>query len=296
MNGNLPAGRRPVAMTRLAAAAAMMLLLAARATAEDAGPRLEISLGPSETGQLTLIAVRAELDGRQLPLEKPDPKSRPGQPIYAGPLPAGQHQLKMTVTMAGDNVVFRYVTDYRFDMSGTLEFASAQEGTVQATATVKDRLTPSAEWYDRYALALSAVRKVPLPAPGPEEDEIEVVPPPQQAALAAPCSLAPLHFKLADATLSARDRVALDQFAACLTGTRQTVRLVGHCDARGSDTENQRLGKKRAGAAARYLEARGLSAARIGVESRGAVEPLCAERTDACHARNRRVDAVVGGP
>jgi outer membrane protein OmpA-like peptidoglycan-associated protein len=281
---------------KLAAAVTILLLVAVQATAEGAAPRLEIFLGPSETGQLTLLAVKAELDGRQLPLDKPDPKSPPSRPIYTGPLPAGQHQLKMTVTMAGDNVVFRYVTDYRFDMSGTLEFASAQEGTVQATATVKDRLTPSAQWYDRYALALSAVRKVPLPTPEPEEDAPEVVPPPQPSVPAAPCSLPPLHFKFADATLSAGDKVALDRFAACLAGTRQTVRLVGHCDVRGSDTENQRLGKKRAGAAARYLETRGLSAARIGVESRGTDEPLCAEPTDACHGRNRRVDAAVGGP
>jgi outer membrane protein OmpA-like peptidoglycan-associated protein len=219
--------------------------------------------------------------------------------------------------MAGDSTVFRYLTDYRFDMQGTLEFASAKEGSVQATIKISDRAGPSVEWTDRYALALSAVSKAELPRTRPEQDGPAAAPSPAPvapviapapvapAAAAAPaaapaqaatCSLTTLRFELATSTLSREGREALERFATCLAGTRSTVRLVGHCDPRGSDTSNLRLGKDRAAAAARYLESKGIAARRISVESRGAAELLCGETTAACYAQNRHVEAFVSAP
>ena len=267
------------------------------AGAEDRGPRLELLYGPNQTTQVTLDSVKVELDGRPLPVEKPAPTAPPDQPFYAGPLPPGAHRLDVLVTMVGDSAVFRYVTDYRFAMRGRLEFASAAEGVVQATLRITDRPGPSVEWYDRYGLALSAVRTVPPPTPRPERAAPAAAP----LALAAPvaasatCALEPLHFKFMRSNLSAQARGSLDRFAACLAGTGSQVTLVGHCDRRGSDEVNQRLGAKRAEAAARYLEDRGIAAARLGRRVPGGDEPLCVEATAACHARNRRVVATDAG-
>jgi outer membrane protein OmpA-like peptidoglycan-associated protein len=199
--------------------------------------------------------------------------------------------------MVGDSAIFRYLTDYRFAMRGRLEFASAAEGVVQATLRITDRLSPNVEWYDRYGLALSAVRTIPPPSPKPERAALAAAP----LALAAPaaastaCALETLHFEFMRAELSDQARRSLDRFAACLAGTGSQVTLVGHCDRRGSDEVNQRLGTKRAEAAARYLVDKGIAAARLGVESQGADAPLCVEATAACHARNRRVVASGAG-
>jgi outer membrane protein OmpA-like peptidoglycan-associated protein len=282
---------------RLALGAALLLSVAGPAGAEDRAPRLELYYGPNQTTQVTLESVKAELDGRPLPVEKPAPAATPGQPFYTGPLPPGTHQLDVSVTMVGDSAVFRYLTDYRFAMRGRLEFASAAEGVVQATLRITDRLSPNVEWFDRYGLSLSAVRKVPPPSPRPERAAPAAAPPAlaTPVAASATCALAPLHFKFMRADLSAQARGALDRFAACLAGTGSRVTLVGHCDRRGSDEVNQRLGTRRAEAAARYLVDRGIAAARLDVESRGADAPLCVEATAACHARNRRVVATDAG-
>jgi outer membrane protein OmpA-like peptidoglycan-associated protein len=205
--------------------------------------------------------------------------------------------------MVGDSAVFRYVKDYRFDMRGSLEFASAREGVVQATIKVTDRLSFDVEWHDRYALAFSAVRTVPLPGESSSQEALDAAPAAAVAPIAgavpsaasAACTLEPLHFKYTEASLSPQARTALDQFAACLAGNGSSVTLVGHCDRRGSRAANQRLGLERADAAAGYLESKGVAAGRIRVESGGAGAPLCTAPTAACHARNRRVVAVASG-
>jgi outer membrane protein OmpA-like peptidoglycan-associated protein len=315
MNDHVSTRRQAVSLRRLVLGAALLVSLADPARAEGGGARLELFYGPNETTQVSLFAVKAELDGRPLPLVKPDPKSPPSQPFYVGPLPAGSHKLSVAVTMVGDSTVFRYLTDYRFDMQGTLEFTAGEEGSVQATIQIRDLAGPSVEWTDRYALALSAVSKAELARTRPDQDGLAVAPPPAPVApvvapapvapatapaatpaQAATCSLATLRFELARSTLSREGREALERFAGCLAGTRSTVRLVGHCDQRGSDTLNLRLGKDRAAAAARYLETKGIAARRISVESRGAAELLCVETTPACHAQNRHVEAIVGAP
>ncbi len=290
-------GPVPAATWRLAFGAALLLSIAGTGGAEDRGPRLELFYGPNETTQVTLASLSAELDGRPLPLEMPAPTSPATQPFYTGPLAPGKHRLVVSVTMVGDSAVFRYVKDYRFDMRGALDFASAEEGVVQATVKVTDRLRVDVEWYDRYALAFSAVRTVPPPSPTAQR-EAPVAPAAPAVAVApiAACAMEPLHFKFTQSTLSPRARGSLDRFAACLAGSGSRVTLVGHCDRRGSAALNQRLGRERADSAARYLVAAGIAAGRIGVESRGALEPVCPEPSAACHARNRRVVASVAIP
>jgi peptidoglycan-associated lipoprotein len=71
------------------------------------------------------------------------------------------------------------------------------------------------------------------------------------------------------------------------------VRLEGHCDVRGSAAYNQQLGDRRADAVVKYLRKKGLAAVRLSKLSWGKSRPLCEEATEACHARNRRVEAIL---
>jgi len=285
--------------SHLAGSLALLAALAGPARAETPGALLELTCGPNEVRQATLVSVKAELDGRPLVVEQPGARQASPLRVYAAPLAAGPHRLRVVVTLAGDFPVFSYLQDYRLDLAGTLDFASAAEGVVEVTALVKSRSDLGLEWEKRHALELSAVRRVPLPGPEPEEAE-EPPPSPAPAALAVPvgaCALVePILFGVESAELTRKARAALDRFAACLAPTRYTVRLVGHSDSSGVDPLNRRLGLKRARAAEGYLRQRGLPAGRITAVSMSDDQTLCAEWTPACDARNRRVEVVVLAP
>jgi peptidoglycan-associated lipoprotein len=73
------------------------------------------------------------------------------------------------------------------------------------------------------------------------------------------------------------------------------VRLEGNTDDRGTQEYNLALGERRAEAVKRYLEAQGVSAARISTVSFGKDNPLCNQNDESCWAKNRRVDFVYSG-
>lgn len=69
------------------------------------------------------------------------------------------------------------------------------------------------------------------------------------------------------------------------------ARIVGHADRRGNDAYNLDLSRRRALAVARVLtERHGIPASRLIAEGAGRAEPLCADDTETCHQRNRRVE------
>lgn len=292
------AGRPSSFVMNLAGSLALLAAMAGPARAESPGALLELTYGPNATRQVTLVSLRAVLDGKPLEMEQPGPRQASALKVYAAPLAAGPHRLRVTVTLAGDFPVFSYLEDYHLGLGGSLDFTSAEQGVVEVTALVRSRSDLGVEWQEKHALELSAVRRVPLPGPKPEEAE-EAPPPAAPAALAGAasgCALEPILFGVERAELTRRDRAALDRFAACLAPTRYTVRLVGHSDSSGVDAVNQKLGLERARAAEAYLRQRGLPAGRITVESMSDDRTLCPEWTPACDARNRRVEAVVMAP
>ena len=73
-----------------------------------------------------------------------------------------------------------------------------------------------------------------------------------------------------------------------------TVILEGHCDERGSAEYNLGLGDRRADSAHAFLEALGLSAARLKTVSYGKERPQCTEETETCWQANRRVHFSAG--
>lgn len=68
------------------------------------------------------------------------------------------------------------------------------------------------------------------------------------------------------------------------------VTIEGHCDERGTAEYNLALGDRRAKSAMRYLNALGVSTARMSTISFGEERPVCLEKNEACWSRNRRAE------
>ncbi|HEX5819966.1 MAG TPA: peptidoglycan-associated lipoprotein Pal [Gemmatimonadales bacterium] len=107
-----------------------------------------------------------------------------------------------------------------------------------------------------------------------------------------------IHFDYDASDVRADDAANLDRKAAIL-GANPGVRLriSGHADERGSDEYNLALGMRRAAAAKRYLENKGVEGARLEVVSYGEERPLAAGSDEASWANNRRdeFEVTAGG-
>jgi len=255
---------------------------------------LEVYEGPHQTGYVTLKQVVVRLDGKELTL--PAPGGNTEKPVLEVPIASGPHGVDVEVRLDGHSDFFSYLDDYRFKLRGHLDVA-ARSGEVAAVKVAVLRksgfLVP---WESRYQLSLSATsypsdRATPAPAPTPVMVSVTAAAP--QAASPVVCTLDPVLFAFDRATLTATSMAALDRFVACLGQTSRAVRLEGHCDTRGSAAYNQQLGEKRADAVVKYLRKKGLAAVRLSKLSWGKSKPLCEEATEACHARNRRVEAIL---
>lgn len=265
---------------------------------------LELYLGPHQTDGVALKQVVVRLDGKEFTL--PAPGGAPGKPVVEVPMASGPHGVDVEILLDGHSGVFSYLDEYRFTLRGHLDVA-ARSGEVAAVKVAVLRtsgfLVP---WESRYHLALSATSypsdrvaaatapgstPVPVPVPVPVMAAVTAAAP--QAAAPVACTLDPVLFAFDRATLTAQSMEALDRFAACLGQTTRAVRLEGHCDVRGSAQYNQQLGEKRADAVVKYLRKKGLAAVRLSKISWGKSRPLCEEATGACHARNRRVEAIL---
>jgi peptidoglycan-associated lipoprotein len=94
-----------------------------------------------------------------------------------------------------------------------------------------------------------------------------------------------------DLTINARSN--LDHNAECLQQA-PSIRIVmeGHCDERGTQEYNLALGEKRAATVRSYLRNLGVDVSRMETVSKGENEPVCRQGTEACWARNRRVQFI----
>ena len=86
----------------------------------------------------------------------------------------------------------------------------------------------------------------------------------------------------------------LQQLAGNFTKYGDTELLVvGHTDSVGSHDYNVSLSQRRADAAAAYLRAQGVPAARVRTSGKGETEPVAANDTEQGRAQNRRVEVAI---
>jgi leucyl aminopeptidase len=107
-----------------------------------------------------------------------------------------------------------------------------------------------------------------------------------------------INFEFDRADIRSADQGTLDRKAAVLAANPAVrLRIAGHADDRGSDEYNLALGNRRAAAAKRYLESKGVDGSRIEVVSYGEERPLNPGADEAAYAQNRRdeFEVTAGG-
>jgi peptidoglycan-associated lipoprotein len=143
----------------------------------------------------------------------------------------------------------------------------------------------------------------PTPAPAPVDDSAERAR--REAELAAKAAAeraaavkadlaAMINFEYDQATVRSADQAILDRKAAILGANPSVkVQISGHADERGSDEYNLALGNRRAAAAKRYLENKGIDGSRMDVVSYGEERPLAQGADESSYAQNRRDEFQV---
>lgn len=107
-----------------------------------------------------------------------------------------------------------------------------------------------------------------------------------------------INFDYDQAAVRQADQETLDRKAAILLANPDVrLRIAGHADERGSDEYNLALGNRRAAAAKRYLENKGVEGSRIEVVSFGEERPLNPGTDETAYAQNRRAEfeVIAGG-
>lgn len=147
------------------------------------------------------------------------------------------------------------------------------------------------------------IAKAAAPAPTPAQP----APAPAPAKPApAPAKPAPVSEKVTFATdtffdfdkavLKPDGKAKLDDMADKLKGINlEVVIAVGHTDAIGADSYNQKLSVRRAEAVKAYLVSKGIEANRVYTEGKGEKQPVASNKTAAGRAQNRRVEIEVVG-
>lgn len=147
---------------------------------------------------------------------------------------------------------------------------------------------------------VAACKKTPPVDPGPD------IRPPVEAAPAAPQADAPayvkelvanfqkVYFDFDSATLGGDSKPALDANARIMSEHPDLkIEVQGHADERGTTDYNLALGQKRADSVVKYLQAVGVSSARVKTVSYGEERPVNASATETAWAQNRRAEFVV---
>jgi peptidoglycan-associated lipoprotein len=95
-------------------------------------------------------------------------------------------------------------------------------------------------------------------------------------------------------TVRADGKATLDKQAAWLAKYGSVnVQIAGNCDERGTEEYNMALGQRRANAAASYLKAKGVAAARISTISYGKDRPTAMGSNEQAWAQNRNAITSV---
>lgn len=103
------------------------------------------------------------------------------------------------------------------------------------------------------------------------------------------CSLSPVYFAYDSSELDRQARATMESNAQCIQQRNiASVRLVGHCDPRGTEEYNLALGERRARQVKSYLQNLGVEPSRVTTASMG--EEMASGEDEAGWSRDRRVD------
>ena len=87
---------------------------------------------------------------------------------------------------------------------------------------------------------------------------------------------------------------SLEEVANCMREiSTVTIKIIGHCDERGTEEYNLALGNNRAVSVMDYLQNQGISGDRIASTSRGELEPAVDGHDESAWALNRRVEFIL---
>lgn len=101
-------------------------------------------------------------------------------------------------------------------------------------------------------------------------------------------------FAIDSASLNPNAQGSLNEVATVLNDFHKTAVIVqGHTDATGSETHNQTLSERRAGAVQNHLIARGVAPVRITAIGYGESSPIASNASDYGRQQNRRVDIML---
>ena len=98
------------------------------------------------------------------------------------------------------------------------------------------------------------------------------------------------YFEFDSSSLRQDALLALDAHAADLLKSGRRVTLEGHTDERGTREYNMALGERRAQAAQRYLQLKGVPASQLEVVSYGEESPSASGHDEQAWSLNRRVE------
>lgn len=142
-------------------------------------------------------------------------------------------------------------------------------------------------------------------APPPPPEVVPPAPAPAPAPVAAPAVVpisekvsysADAFFDFDKAVLKPEGKAALDDLGSKLQGINlEVIIAVGHTDAIGTDTYNQKLSVRRAEAVKAYLLTKGVEANRVYTEGKGEKQPVADNKSTGGRAKNRRVEIEVVG-
>jgi peptidoglycan-associated lipoprotein len=147
----------------------------------------------------------------------------------------------------------------------------------------------------------------PAPTPAPVDDSAErerlekermAREAAERARTVATDLAAMINFDYDQAVVRQADQATLDRKAAIMAANPGVkIRIAGHADERGSDEYNLALGNRRAAAAKRYLENKGVDGSRVNVVSYGEERPLNPGSDETAYAQNRRdeFEVTAGG-
>lgn len=142
---------------------------------------------------------------------------------------------------------------------------------------------------------------VPMAAPAAPAPAAAPAARPAPAPVAPPAATkvtyaADAFFDFDKSVLKPEGKAKLDDLVGKIKGINlEVIIAVGHTDAVGSDTYNQKLSVRRSEAVKAYLVSKGIEKNRVYTEGKGEKQPVADNKTSEGRAKNRRVEIEVVG-